>query len=494
MVLLVEDNPMDVELLIARLQAAGVTAEMQIDTASSLAGALELMALHAYDLILLDLMLPDSSGIGTFERIFQRQPMTPIVVFTAVDEQSISRQLIALGAQDFIEKDKISVNGLRQQLTFAMGRRQASAKVQKRVQADSIYWLADAMAAEFNHLFTRLLSQLQSIEEPLRDAPEALRDARQASDLILTGTDVMHVLLELSRPASKGRRQSAAELLNAMLDSLRQHFGDTVSVSMADTQCDWHSHFDDTQFRTLLFQLITNCARSIRSPTCIVLHLAGLSGTTIMRMRDGQIPPGEYLRIRIEIAAVSALEVDDNSGLLLSAEPAQQLIEGFVMRNGGYIADYRSDGKMLCDLLLPRAVNSAGNPNTLPARIDIRSVLVVVVAADNDESANAIYRQIEMLGFNVQKRPNLQSTRRFVASGQRIDLLVMHADTLDSSGQALIDDIAAYCYDLRLLICGNVAERTAPISVPSVAIDDNPSLARLDDGLRAALGHQPAET
>ena len=62
------------------------------------------LASREYDVVLLDLGLPDSDGLSTLSRITEASPDTPVVVLSGVDDPSLERETIISGAQDFIPK------------------------------------------------------------------------------------------------------------------------------------------------------------------------------------------------------------------------------------------------------------------------------------------------------------------------------------------------------------------------------------------------------
>ena len=98
--LLVEDNPRLAELLAAGLQREGFA----VDARRDLAGAAEARAHAGYDLILLDLGLPDGSGLELLRRIRGEGDSTPVLVLTARGELGDRVAGLDLGADDYLVK------------------------------------------------------------------------------------------------------------------------------------------------------------------------------------------------------------------------------------------------------------------------------------------------------------------------------------------------------------------------------------------------------
>jgi PAS domain S-box-containing protein len=103
-VLLVEDDPGEATLVRIILET---TNEPRFDLthATSLHQAIDCVKESSADVILLDLSLPDSRGIKTFERMREAAPDSPIIILTGLDDQKTIRQAMQLGAQDYLVKD-----------------------------------------------------------------------------------------------------------------------------------------------------------------------------------------------------------------------------------------------------------------------------------------------------------------------------------------------------------------------------------------------------
>jgi DNA-binding NarL/FixJ family response regulator len=116
-VLLIEDNPIDTRL-IRELLADAVDVRFEVQGAGRLSTAIESLArsANAIDVILLDLSLPDSQGIETFQAIDALGTSIPIVVLTGLDDAQLAVQAMRQGAQDYLVKGKVDGNLLARSL------------------------------------------------------------------------------------------------------------------------------------------------------------------------------------------------------------------------------------------------------------------------------------------------------------------------------------------------------------------------------------------
>jgi DNA-binding NarL/FixJ family response regulator len=103
-ILLVEDDSDD--SLLTRESLSQIT-DMQIlvHASPSLTKALQSIANNTYDLILLDLYLPDSSGLATIDAIRRKAPNVPVVVLTGLENETISNLALEKGVQGYYSKD-----------------------------------------------------------------------------------------------------------------------------------------------------------------------------------------------------------------------------------------------------------------------------------------------------------------------------------------------------------------------------------------------------
>lgn len=122
--LLVEDNPLYVRL-IQRLLGRSEHPIFDVQTAANLKDAVERIGKGGIDIILLDLMLPDSAALDTFYRLQPHARETPIIIQSAMDDVTLAGKAVEGGAQDYLLKDSISGVSLLRSIHYAMERKHA---------------------------------------------------------------------------------------------------------------------------------------------------------------------------------------------------------------------------------------------------------------------------------------------------------------------------------------------------------------------------------
>jgi len=120
-VLLVEDNPGDARLLEEDLREVPGQ-EFELTHVERLEEASERLREEEYDVVLLDLSLPDSSGLDTVKRTFNEAPTMPIVVLTGLDDESLGLSAVREGAQDYLVKGQTQGRLLVRAIHYALER------------------------------------------------------------------------------------------------------------------------------------------------------------------------------------------------------------------------------------------------------------------------------------------------------------------------------------------------------------------------------------
>ena len=136
-VLLVEAGPeglSGIEETISHLSLAGIELERETE----LAAALERISRGGVDLVLLDLTLPDSQGIGTFERAYAFAPDVPIVVLTEIEDEYIGLSTVKGGAQDYLIKGQVGPEVLGRSVRYAVERHRLSSALRSLSLIDDL--------------------------------------------------------------------------------------------------------------------------------------------------------------------------------------------------------------------------------------------------------------------------------------------------------------------------------------------------------------------
>ena len=195
-VLLIESDREYMDELRERLGEIRPGAGIDLEWAGELSQALARITQGGIDAILLDLDLPDSQGMVTFDRTYAFAPDVPIVVLTANDDEELGVSTVQGGAQDYLVKDEVSPPVLVRAVRHAIERH-------------------------------RLLSALRSLS--LIDDLTGLYNRRGFAEL-----GEQH--LKLARRTARGATMVFLDLdrFKTINDSLGHHVGDRALIKVAD--------------------------------------------------------------------------------------------------------------------------------------------------------------------------------------------------------------------------------------------------------------------
>jgi CheY-like chemotaxis protein len=175
-VLFIEDNPNDV-VLIKRHLAGSARIAYKVTHLDRLSDGLEILNTFRFDVILLDLGLPDGPvGIQTFEKAHAHAAGIPIIVLTGNDDDQIAVEAVQKGAQDYIVKGQVTGNMLGRAIQYAIERKKLLIQLEhsakeihklrgilpicascKKIRDDQGYWtqvetyIGDQTGTEFTH-------------------------------------------------------------------------------------------------------------------------------------------------------------------------------------------------------------------------------------------------------------------------------------------------------------------------------------------------------
>jgi PAS domain S-box-containing protein len=189
-VLLIEDNPADARLIREMLLESQST-RFSLEVFERLSKGIERLECSAMDVVLLDLTLPDSTGIATFEKLSRHAPHLPIIVLTGLDDEQMATESLRSGLQDYLVKNKINGEILARSIRYSIERkrleealRAANENLEMRVKERTLE-LSGANRALQNEVIER-----KRIEVALRESEERLDYSLRAADLGIWDLDI----------------------------------------------------------------------------------------------------------------------------------------------------------------------------------------------------------------------------------------------------------------------------------------------------------------
>jgi PAS domain S-box-containing protein len=121
-ILMIEDNPGDIRL-VREMLSESCNIQFNLHTAETLSEGMNLLSQKSYDVVLLDINLPDSSGADTFIKLKQSFSKIPVVILTGLVDENMGDMAITHGVQDYLVKNHLDEESLIRSLRYAVERK-----------------------------------------------------------------------------------------------------------------------------------------------------------------------------------------------------------------------------------------------------------------------------------------------------------------------------------------------------------------------------------
>jgi signal transduction histidine kinase len=230
-VLLIEDSPTDALFFREALAASGLI-KFELSHVLRLADAQDQLHAQRYDLVMIDLGLPDSQGLDTYRRVRGFAGGLPLVVLTGLDDDFTGMQALREGAHDYLVKGQLTPRALARAARYAIEKKQHQEQLRQAQKLEAVGRLAAGVAHDFNNI----LSIVRGNAETLRDAGEQ-GDTQEAVQEILDASDraaaLARQLLTFSRQRSvQMRALDLNRVLGDFTGMLRRVVTDIVPLEL----------------------------------------------------------------------------------------------------------------------------------------------------------------------------------------------------------------------------------------------------------------------
>lgn len=135
--LLIEDSLVYAQLVLEMIKDARGVA-IGVEHSFRLSAGLERLRQEQFDIVLLDLTLPDSFGLETLKRTRAEAGNIPVIVMTSLDDEEFTLQALQMGAQDYLVKGEFDTNLLVRAIRYAIERKRSEVALRESEQLLSI--------------------------------------------------------------------------------------------------------------------------------------------------------------------------------------------------------------------------------------------------------------------------------------------------------------------------------------------------------------------
>lgn len=384
-VLLVEDSPEERRLISLEL-AEIEEPDFRCSEASRLSEAETELRKGRTDVVLLDLSLPDSSGLTGLIRLCREFPSLPIVVYTGLNDQEVALQALREGGQDFLVKGQTQPAVLQRVLLHAIERKRVDValggsheSLREAQRLETLGRLAGKIAHDFNNILTTVVGYAELLIEDLEGQP-CVEDLLEIKNAGKRGVALTSNILSYSRKeASTLGPFSLNEAVLGISGMLKQLLPQSITLRQ-ELQGDLPLAVGNLgQVEQALVNLVVNARDAMPSGGTIVVRTL-LHAVDSETVRLGEPPgPGTYVAVMVEDngAGMDAATVDRILEPFFTTKPhgagtglGLSTVAGIVRRSGGGIEVDSTPGLGSRFILSFSLADGAGEvtPRCLPAR------------------------------------------------------------------------------------------------------------------------------
>ncbi len=121
----------------------GLATQFEYTQATGIRDALKYVAEQSFDIILLDLVLPDSLGLDTLRQFRQASPSAAILIISGLEDEALAVQAVQIGAQDYLIKGQVNSQSLSRAIRYAIERHRVQEQITYQAHYDHLTGLAN---------------------------------------------------------------------------------------------------------------------------------------------------------------------------------------------------------------------------------------------------------------------------------------------------------------------------------------------------------------
>jgi signal transduction histidine kinase len=316
-ILLVEDSPTDAQLF-QHVFSRATTGDWALVHVERLSEAIAACQTQAFDITVLDLGLPDSDGLETIAQFNQTVPEVPIIILTMVDDEELSIQAMAQGAQDYLVKDQVTAQLLRRSIRYTLERSQILQQLRASERATlaaldkerELNQLKSYFVSMVSHEFRNPLNSLQVVSEMLLRFGDSLSTEKKAHYGQLLNATIAHMGQLLDEVILLGQVDTShfeieyvainlAEFCTELIDSIQPGPADSRSITLDFRLAENSLAVDTALLQHILTNLISNALKYSPPDQVVQVEVDSWQGWVRFCICDRGIgiPPAEQSRL-----------------------------------------------------------------------------------------------------------------------------------------------------------------------------------------------------
>ncbi len=319
-VLLVEDSPTDANLL-RQFFLRSTREKWQLMHVERLNDAIEACEKAAFDIVLLDLRLPDSDGFETLVDFCASVPHLPVIVLTMMDDEELALQAMASGAQDYLVKGQITLPLLVRTIRYAIERGQILKRLKNSEQSmlkaleqeQELNLLKSSFISMASHEFRTPMTTIRTSVELLQNFSRELTEEKrnQYFDRIKTAIHRITQLLD-------------EVLLLGSTESGLRYKPEAINLNEFCTELTEDLQFSNSDRHTIIFALQGDCTEAVMD-AALLRHIL----TNLLSNALKYSPHGGEIQFSLRCKEKKAIFAVRDDGIGIPQKDQSHLFETF---------------------------------------------------------------------------------------------------------------------------------------------------------------------
>ncbi len=475
-VLLIEDSRVASNVIRNMLCDAG---RFEMEGVDSLAAGTKRLSAREFDVVLLDLSLPDSSGLETFRGLATQAPRMPIIVLTGDSDESLAAEAVREGAQDFLIKGRVDAGALAHAIRYAIERKKsenqlieakrdadmAAEELEKALRlatamagrAESAKRLRNQFLSNINHEFLTPMNGIIGMTGLLldtgldREQREYVEIARNSAQSLLT---IINNILDYSRfEAGEFELESVEFDLRSVVEEMMDMLVVRAEEKGVNFACVFRHDVpsalcgDPARVRQILFNLAVNAIKftekgEVKISVSVEREDAGRATIRFIVTDTGVGIPRHRLTSIFNAftqADNSSTRQYDGAGLGLTI--SKQLVEMM----GGKIGVETGEGKGSTFQFTADFERQAATDRSPETDRESFDKMRILIATENSTDREAVAEQLKVLGCRFEESAGVSDTlnrlRRAASGGSPFDAAIVDPSAGGADSRTLARDI-----------------------------------------------------
>ncbi|WP_416233461.1 ATP-binding protein [Anabaena sp. UHCC 0451] len=311
-ILLIEDNLAEARLLQEFLKQAQ-SKEFSLVHVQRLRDGFHELSQHDYDVILLDLTLPDSQGLSSLPLLISQAPSTPIVVLTNTNDEELAIEAVREGAQDYLVKRQVNPDVLVRSVQYAIARKQVleqlrtvNQTLENRVEqrtaelekAQELYQFKSEFVSMLSHDIRNPLNTILLAAGLLQNNDEKLTQDKKINHLQMIRSAIKNMAQLLDEVSFMGKADSGklqSQLSHLDLEAFCHQILEDAHLTALEKHVtiDFTSHgdfsstlWDEGLLRHILGNLLTNAIKYSHPHGKVEFELTRQEKTVTFKIKD----------------------------------------------------------------------------------------------------------------------------------------------------------------------------------------------------------------